>query len=172
MIDPEDLIACPEAERALLGCALLAPAQAAQILAGVDRDDFTDTRCQAVHQAMRALVDAGAPPDPVVVLGYLRANGLAPSIARSRDPGAWLHDLAEAAPTPSSSGHYRRILLEHTYRRAIAAAAVRWAQVAHTEPLLDCDQALDELHAAAVTARGRLRRGHAALTAISGGVAE
>jgi replicative DNA helicase len=167
--DDGELIAETGAERALLGCALLAPQRAIEILGDTTADDFTDARCRDVHGAIRAIAAGGGTPDPIVVLGHLRASGQATSIARSREPGTWLHDLAESAPVPTSAAAYREILVQHTYRRAVAAAADRWAQVARTGPIDECDRALDELHAAAVLVRRRLRRGRPTLTAITGG---
>ena len=138
----DELIACPEAERALLGAALLSHA-GVDALHGLTGMDFTDTGCTRVFRAIFELVGGGQPIDPVTVLGQLRRNGDAASVGRSA--GVFLHDLVEAAPVPSAASDYRRTVLEHTYRRSVAAAAERWAQLAQHGALLELD---DELRGA------------------------
>jgi replicative DNA helicase len=169
--DDNELIGCPQAEMALLGAALLAPHRATEILDGLAVEDFTDPRCAAVFPVMQALVRTGTPPDPVVVLGGMRASGAAASVARSRDPGAWLHDLAQSAPVPDSASHYRAILLEHSYRRAVAKAAVTWAQVAGHAALDELDGILDHSCREVLAAKRRRAPAAPTLSAVQGGAA-
>jgi len=123
-------IGCAEAEAALLGCCLYAPASAAGLLAGLTDDDWTDPRHLAAYAGIRDAVAAGVPPDPVTVLGAMRAGGHARALPSDRGPGTFLADLMASAPTPASGGHYRRILLQHSYRRAVAQYAERLSQAA------------------------------------------
>jgi len=134
-------LGCVEAERALLGACLLAPTSAGRLLEDLVEDDFTDPRHRLVFTAVQALVAQGAPPDPVTVLGILRARGQQQPFTADRDAGTYLVDLAGSCPLPASGPWYRRVVLEHAWRRRVLEAGQRLIQRAGTGTL-------DELSAA------------------------
>jgi replicative DNA helicase len=130
------LLGCPQAEAALLGAAMLAPADAAEIIGDLVGDDFTDPRHVAVLAAIRRLLAGRVPPDPIAVLGELRRTGALPSTADA-GPGNLLHRLVETCPVPASAAYYRRILLEHSFRRRVLKAGDRLVQHAADASLAD-----------------------------------
>lgn len=129
MTDDLTDIGCPEAERALLGAVLDAPAQAAEILAGIRPEDFADPRARDVFGAITRLLTEGTPPDAVTVLGALRRAGELPSLARA-SAGPYLHDVMRGSSGAAMAGHYRRVVVEHSWRRRVAEAGTRLTQAA------------------------------------------
>lgn len=152
--DPDvGIIRCEAAEAVLLGAAMLAGHQAAGILDGLDEADFTSGKHQAVYAAIRRLIDAGQPADPVTVLGDLARGGQLPA-GNGGHVAVFLIDLIQLVPTVANAGHYRQIVLEHAYRRRAAEAAERITKHAPTAAL----DALADLIAAehaAITAAAR-----------------
>ena len=132
-------LGCREAETAVLGAAMLAPTQAASVLAGLTADDFTDPRYRDVFDAVRALLGDAAAPDPVAVLGQLRRTGVL-SATTDRSAGVLIHDLITSCPVPAGAREYRRIVVEHAYRRTARTAFERIAQAAESAPLSTCQQ--------------------------------
>jgi len=130
-------LGCVEAERALLGACLLAPATAADLLAELGEEDFVDPRHRLVLTAARVLVEQGAPPDPVTVLGLLRARNHEKPFTADRDAGTYLADLASSCPLPASGPWYRRVVLEHAWRRRVQEAGQRLVQHAESASLDD-----------------------------------
>jgi replicative DNA helicase len=147
-------LACPQAEAAVLGAAMLAPRHAAALLDDLAGDDFADPRHRDVHGAIRRLLAAAAPPDPVAVLGELRRSGVLPSTA-DRGPGNLLHDLLETCPVPAAAEHYRRIVREHAFRRRARQAGERIAQAAEGAGLAELGTLLAAELTAVVTAAAR-----------------
>ena len=148
-----ELIGCPDAEAALLGAALLT-GRADDVLTGVTLDDFTTGLHQAVFDAMRHLIDRGEPVDPVTVLGEMRAAGTVES-RHGRDLGVSLVALAEGCPTATNHRHYRRTVLEHSYRRRVRQAGERLTQAAADTPLDELQQLTHREHIDVEQARQR-----------------
>jgi replicative DNA helicase len=152
-------IGCGPAERAYLGCLLhLRGRDAVTALQLVDSDELIDPRHRTVLDAARAVVDQGADPDPVLVLGELRRSGLDTSFLDDKTAGVLLVELAEAAPAVVSVGHYARVIREHAWRRRVEEAGVRLQQIAGSAPLEDLAQAvITELQAATADVQRRAR---------------
>ena len=133
------MIASPAAEAALLGCLL--QTRAATVTCGyfgqVEDGDFTDPRHVAVLTAMRQLIAAGQPVDPITVEGQLRRSGVESAMTADRNSGVFLADLLAAPPSVGSIGHYLTILLEHRVRRTIETVGVRLQQLAGCSDLDD-----------------------------------
>ncbi len=154
------LIACPEAEREMVG-ALLAcsPADAAPVFERLADDDLTVEACRITVAAMRRLLDSDAPDiGPVAVLGELRRSGELSSTALGLGDGAagvLLATLYGAAPVPLAAGHRLRIVQEHAARRRVQAAGLRLCQIAETGALAGVAQLVATETAAALTALSR-----------------
>jgi replicative DNA helicase len=155
----DQLINAPGTERAILGAALRTPTAAHQILNGLHPDDFTTPLNAAVHAALTHLLNHHAPITPDTLLAHLRSTGAATQADRYTDAGVYIAALLEAgtAIVPSAAPYHRRILAQHTYRRAVLATGLRWAQAAHADPDVDLDQLLDQCYRAAAAHRRRAR---------------
>lgn len=133
-------IACPGAERELVGCLLSStPAMARPILERLADDDLTLPAHVIVLRALRRLLEANAPDlGPVAVLGELRRTGEITSAALGLGDGAagvLLTELYGNAPVPLAAGHRLRIVLEHSARRRVQAAGIRLSQAAESGAL-------------------------------------
>lgn len=109
------MIANLEAERAYLGAAMQ-DARAAQQLAACPENAFTDPAHQAVHRAIKRLVDAGKVPDIVSVDAEAKCD---------LDDTALIADLAMRGFAPSAAGQYEGILLDCRLRRQLLALGER-----------------------------------------------
>lgn len=131
-----EVVGCPEAEAAVLGCLLRLPAdRAGEVVEHLAAADFTDPRNMVVFEAVVMLVEADVAPDPVTVLGELRRAGSERSFTCDRSAGVYLTDLLQAAPAVVNVGHYTRVVVEHAARRRLVEAAQRLEQVAGTADL-------------------------------------
>lgn len=166
-----DTIACPEAERALIGCLLALPANEARtVLDDLRAEDLTVPALRAVVAAMRQLAAAGVHPDPITTLGELRRTGADSSIPSGQGAGPFLADLAAGAPHLGSHGHYQRVVLEHAWRRRVQQAGERIRTAAGATALADLEQVVAsetaDLHA--WSTRWRHGRGNPPATATGG----
>jgi len=135
------IVACVEAERALLSCVLALPyPDALELVESLEAQDFTDPRLQDVLASSRRILTGGDRPDAVTVLGDLQREGLASAFSANREAGTYLVDLAAAAPSVGSWGHYRRIVVESTWRRRVQQAGERLLQAAGQSALDDLEQ--------------------------------
>ncbi len=155
------LIACPEAERELVG-ALLAgiPDDARPVLDRLADDDLTVEACRLTVAALRRLLEGGAPDlGPVAVLGELRRTGEIASTALGLGDGAagvLLASLYGAAPVPLAAGHRLRIVQEHAARRRVQAAGLRLCRVAESGALAGVAELVAGESAAALQALSRV----------------
>lgn len=139
MTDVLDLVdvGCDEAGAAVLGSALFGRADARAVVALLRIEDLTDTRQRAVLVAMHALIERGAPIDPVTVVGEMRAQGSSEArLPAGRDAGVYTADLMERGMTGAPQFHLR-VILEHGVRRAAQSAGMRITQAAGTMPVDD-----------------------------------
>lgn len=137
------IVACVEAERALLSCVLALPyPDALELVESLEAQDFTDPRLQDVLASSRRILAGGERPDAITVLGDLQREGLAPAFSANREAGSYLVDLAAAAPSVGSGGHYRRIVVETAWRRRVQEAGGRLQQIAGASALADVEQVL------------------------------
>ena len=105
----------PLAEAAVLGCLLQTTAtHARQITVRLTEQDWSVPQHAHVAQANCALLEGGAPVDPVTVLGQLRRQGLENAHTANRDAGVLLIELCHTAPTIASAGYYTQIVLKHS----------------------------------------------------------
>lgn len=133
-----DVIGCVEAETAVLGCLLLLDRPGAQAMADrLEPEDFTDPRHRLVLTGVRAVLEAGGRPDPVLVLAELRRSGAERSFLTDRSAGSFLVDLDAGTPVASNAGWYHRAVVEHRVRRRVQEAASRLEQVAGTGSMAD-----------------------------------
>jgi len=134
------LLACPDAERELVGALLAStPDDARPVLDRLADDDLTVEACRLTVAALRRLLDDGSPDlGPVAVLGELRRTGQLGCTALGNGDGAagvLLADLYGAAPVPLAAGHRLRIVVEHAARRRVQAAGLRLMQAAERSSL-------------------------------------
>ena len=147
----------PLAEAAVLGCLLqTTAAHARQVMARLTEQDWSVPQHAHVAHAIRALIEQGAPVDPVTVLGQLRRQGLDNAHTASTDAGVLLVELCQSAPTIASADHYTRIVLEHSYRRRVQSAALRLLRAAEHAPLDTLTDLISAEHAAIATQQQRL----------------
>jgi replicative DNA helicase len=145
-----DDLGCAAAEAALLGALMATGDPDLLALDLLQVDDFGDPRHRSILTAIRALETAGAPPDPITVLGRLRADGTARSFTADRSVGAALADMVSGCPFPSNARFYARVVLEHAARRRAQRAACQLAQAAGVMALADLAKLVaDELAAVA-----------------------
>lgn len=138
-------IGCPEAEFALLGCLLRLPAaRVIDIARRMDGEDLVDPRHRAILAAAVTVAACGTDPDPILVLGHLRAIGLETSFTDDRPAAVYLSDVFTGAGVPANVEAYLRVVLEHAYRRRIVEAAERLLQVAGLASLPDLRELFEE----------------------------
>ena len=118
-------------EPALVACLLNAdhPTGAA-ILAVVVDDDVSDDRLRGVLALARRVVNAGAPPEPRILLATARAAG-----DMSSNLAVLLADLAVSVTVVASWRYYYAAVVEDAIRRRAAEAGARLAQAAETAPV-------------------------------------
>jgi replicative DNA helicase len=130
-------VAAVEAEKALVGAMLIdrAPLELLELLD--DDVDLTLPTLRTVVAAIRRLVIAGTPVDPVTVLGELRRSGETVTAAGQGDVGLLLIEYAEASPVPASARHYFQAVVEASLRRRLLEVGTRLAQMASSSALDD-----------------------------------
>jgi len=118
-------------ERQFVGCLLWLPTHhARRVLTGMRTDDLANPMSAHVLQLVIELVTAGHDPAPVAVHSHAVATGRAPGEHRRSWLGKWLTDTygASQATTPNQAHWLKAVVLETTWRRAIAEHARRLLQ--------------------------------------------
>ena len=128
-------VAAAEAEKALVGAMLVDPRPLDLLDLLVDATDFTLPAARTVVAAIRRLVAAGAPVDPVTVLSELRRAGESVTVAGQTDAGLLLIEYAEASPVPSAARYYLQAVVEASVRRQLLEMGTRLAQMAGSSAL-------------------------------------
>jgi len=132
----------PDAEAALLGCALYCPRTARETLADLGPEDFSDRRHRAVLAAVRTVLGHGQDPEmPLVLAAYARGAETGIPLAAF---GVLLAECAGRATSPALAPEYRRVLLETRFRRDAVRAAGRIAHAAEHAPAADLHHVLNE----------------------------
>jgi LmbE family N-acetylglucosaminyl deacetylase len=136
----------PEAQ--LVGALLHLPAaRVAPILALVPDAAIWHPDHRWAYEIVRHLVDAGADPDPVVVLRTARHRppsdgGHSDSARRHHAFAVRLADLYTNTVSPGLVGQYAGEVLEDAYRRAVRFHGIRMTQLSETdcsrEELTEC----------------------------------
>lgn len=135
--DPDGMtvIHAPDVELAVLGTALAAPDAAAEVLAGLEPDDFAEPRHRALLDAALRVMAAGAAPSPELVLERLHRDGAVRMVAGQ--PAALLvHEAFRHARPTAAMKHYHGVLLRMRWRREVAqfgAQLVRLADLGSDE---------------------------------------
>lgn len=150
-------LGCPDAEVFLLGCLLRLPAgRVLDVAHRLQPEDLVDPRHRLVLRACARVAHAGHAPDPALVLGQLRRDGLEGSFTADRAAAVYLADLLAAAGTLGSVEAYRRIVVEHAYRRRVVAAAQRLEESAGVLALDELRDLLEQEVDAVRAVAGRL----------------
>lgn len=106
-----------DAERALLGALLHLPVEAAaELLDGLEPSALAEPRHRSILTAVRAAVDDGEQPDPVVVRARLLARDDGVRFLEG-DPALLLAELYEQVPVVPNAGTYRRLVLDRASLR-------------------------------------------------------
>lgn len=108
-----------EAERALVsGLLQQSSLESVRSVAPMVRvDDFTDSRCKAIFQAIQVIAADGAAVDVVTVVGHLRASGALERIGGA----AYLAGLVNACPNMRAVGEYAHSIASAATRRRLLA---------------------------------------------------
>ncbi len=125
-----------DAERALIGAALLAPEALHAIGGAVEPGDFTDKRHQVVWAAVHELSLAGESVDIVTVVARIGQRGVR----------GYLEGLINDVPSASSLNTYAKIVVEASSRRSLRDKAQETAQ-ALGGPKPSLPKAMNELQA-------------------------
>jgi len=126
-----------EAERSVVGAALLDPESVRFSTEHITPDDFEDINLGNVFSTIVGLRASGLPVDPISVDKAARER-------RLRGVNAiLLHDLMAATPTASNAGYYARIVREGAVRRRLIRAG------ATMQGLAGADMPLEEVMTAA-----------------------
>ncbi len=128
------------AEESLLGALLLSrDAMSSVAEMGVRSGDFYKPAHQHLYEAIRVLLAAGDPVDPVTVAEELRRGGLLDDVGGPTT----LLELAAATPAISNATRYARIVQDTALLRRLIATAGEIAELAYDEPD-DVAKALDQ----------------------------
>lgn len=120
-----------EAEQVVLGSALLEPDSAGNILLEkkLTPENFYDRRHRVIFAGIRGLLEAGDPPDIVILANYLESND-----DMERAGGRmYLNELLDRTTTTASLEHYVDIVREKSALRQIIEAGVRIEEMGYKE---------------------------------------
>src|SRR5690606_25225420 len=123
-----------DAERALLGAALLRP-EAAAVAATVDPAAFYGWGHQHIAAAVAAIHRRGEPVDAITVCDELRSAGLLGKNAGQVDP-ADVVTLQSAAPSTTAAKSYADIVVAHYARRRVGHIADELLRASY-DPTID-----------------------------------
>lgn len=133
------------AERAVLGAAMLDSTVIDECATVITGTDFYNPRHGPIWYALRTLHASGRPCDPIALLDELRTR----SVLREGDIDAiYLVQCIEAAPTAANGPHYAGIVARLAVQRNFGDAGTRMRQVAERESFADpaaLDRALSDV---------------------------
>jgi replicative DNA helicase len=101
-----------EAERVLLGSALLNPKAAVEIQTLIREQEFFDHRHRLIFRRIQTLAARGVPPDLVTVLDDLMSTGDLEKVE-----AGYLSSLIDGIPDAMNVAHYAHIVRERSKRR-------------------------------------------------------
>jgi replicative DNA helicase len=116
-----------EAERSMLGAAMLSASVLEEVLSVVEPTDLYDPKHETILGSIRRLHDRGAPTDVVAVGDDLAAAG---EFKGGTLDAAYLHELTSAVPTAANGAYYARIVHEHAIRRRLLDVGTSIVQLA------------------------------------------
>ncbi|MFJ9605441.1 DUF3987 domain-containing protein [Kitasatospora sp. NPDC101176] len=118
------------AEQAVIGSALLEPAQIPALAAQLgDPGVFHHPAHETIWRAITRMAGGERPVDPLLLTGVLRAQG---DLGRVGGPG-YLHACIEATPTAANGDYYAEIVRVAAERRRIGTTTSRLAHMAGDE---------------------------------------
>jgi hypothetical protein len=116
-----------DAERAVLGAAMLSATALAEMRTLIDGTDFYKPAHESIWQAACALADAGRPADAVAL-----AAKLGPDLPHLGG-APYLHECMGSIPTAMNGTYCAQILREKTYARRLVQAGMRLMAMGRTE---------------------------------------
>lgn len=119
-----------DAERAVLGAALLHVGALEVVAQSVTAADFYDARHQHVAATLLHLHKAGKPVDAVTVADELRRLGILDELGG----GTFLLELQTQTPSISNAARYARIVRDTATLRRVIAASAQIADIGYGEP--------------------------------------
>lgn len=133
-VPPSDL----DAERAVLGCALLNPAVCDDLIPILDAEDFFDPAHEKIFSHIVGLHEQAKRPDLTLLVDRLKSVGDFETVGGA----AYLAEISQAVPTAANARHYGEIVREKaTCRRLIEVATEivhdAFKQAAEAAQLLD-----------------------------------
>ncbi len=132
-------------EAAVVGCLLRSGAgEAPALLQDLHEADLADPQLRYVLRATRTVAQAGADPDPVLVLRELQSTGAADRFREGESAGLVLHELVAGAPVLGSARNYLRLVLEDSRRRLVLEAGTRLQQAAERGSADDLMHAVEQ----------------------------
>ncbi|MFF7454770.1 DUF3987 domain-containing protein [Kitasatospora sp. NPDC008115] len=139
------------AEQAVIGAALLDPAQIPALAAQLgDPGVFYHPANETIWRAITRMAGGERPVDPLLLTGVLRAQG---DLGRVGGPG-YLHTCIEATPTAANGDYYAEIVRVAAERRRIGTTTSRLAHMAG-----DTETDLDAVRTAALSVLADLAAG-------------
>ncbi|MEU6647636.1 DUF3987 domain-containing protein [Saccharomonospora sp. NPDC046836] len=117
-----------EAEQAVVGSMILAPAVIAEVGAVMDPADHYSVAHEITHRAILALHGEGRPVDPIALGHHLESTG---DLTRAGGR-PYLHTLVQAVPSPSNAAYYAEIVHDLARRRRSIEAGTRIVQAGLT----------------------------------------
>lgn len=128
-----------EAERAVIGGMLLAPAIAGQVIDMLGPGDFYHPRHATIFKAVAELHGRDEPTDQVAVAAHLSDIG---DLVRIGGAG-YLHTCTNAVPTPDNAPYYAKIVAKHARARTIGVVGTRLVAISQAADNDQLDQLLD-----------------------------
>lgn len=110
-----------EAERAVLGAAMLSPVAAKEAIRAVAAADFGAPRHEVIMESIVALAGRGDPVDVISVVDDLITRGEIDKVGGVE----YVHTLTAEVPTASNVGYYADIVRSSAVARALTGVAVR-----------------------------------------------
>ncbi|WBB97284.1 DUF3987 domain-containing protein [Solwaraspora sp. WMMA2059] len=114
------------AERAVIGAALVAPHALADLIALLSPDDFHRPAHGIIWQALTAVHATGQATDPITLTAYLAESGELGKVGGA----PYLHTLMQGVPAAANAGHYARIVADHAARRRVVDLGERLTSLA------------------------------------------
>ena len=120
-----------EAEQVVLGSALLKPDSAGNILLEkkLVPENFYDRRHRVIFAGIRELLEAGDPPDIVILANYLESH----DDMEKAGGRMYLNELLDRTTTTASLEHYVDIVREKSALRQIIEAGIRIEEMGYKE---------------------------------------
>lgn len=123
---PQDL----DAERAVLGSAMISATALDELLDTVTAADFYRPAHETIWHAVTALATRGEPVDPITLADQLTTDGTLTQAGGQ----VYLHELIQGVPTAANASHYADIIRDRATRRRLREAGMRITDLALTEP--------------------------------------